>query len=273
MADQYRIRGNLHTHTTFCDGKNTPREMIERAIALGWEYIGFSGHIFTPNDPSYCMSPETTEIYFDTLAALREEYSDRIRVVAGIEHDDSLKTPPPPRAAYVIGSVHYVRAKDGALLPVDHSPNTTMKNIAHLGGDPLTYAEAYFAQVARLPESTQPHILGHFDLLTKFKEKGVAIDEQHPRYRRAWLDAMDALIPTGIPFEINTGAISRSWRTSPYPSKEQLNHLAAHHVPVVINTDAHSTTGLDCFTREALEIALALGINLVQPEDFLAAFA
>lgn len=272
MADPYRIRGNLHTHTTFCDGKNTPREMIERAVALGWAYIGFSGHILTPNDPGYCMSPAAMEAYFDTLDALRVEYADRIRVVAGIEHDDSLGTPPPSRAAYVIGSVHYVRAEDGALLSVDHSPATTERNIAHMGGDPLTYAEAYFSQVALLPQRTQPHIFGHFDLLTKFNERGVVIDEEHPRYRRAWLDAMDALIPTGVPFEINTGAISRGWRTTPYPSVPQLRHLAAHHVPVIINTDAHSAAGLDCYVNEALALAHTLGVHLVQPEDFLACF-
>ena len=272
MADTYRIRGNLHTHTTFCDGKNTPREMIEQAIALGWDYLGFSGHVHTPNDPSYCMSPVSVEDYFDTLAALQQEYADRIRVVAGIEHDDSLGVPPHPRAQYVIGSVHYVRAEDGALLSVDHSPATTVRNIEILGGDPYTYAEKYFAQVARLPERTQPHIFGHFDLLTKFNERGVSFDEEHPRYRRAWLDAMDALIPTGIPFEINTGAISRGWRTTPYPSIPQLRHLAAHRVPVLINTDAHSAMGLDCYTQEALSLALALGVNLVQPEDVLACF-
>ena len=28
---------NLHTHTTFCDGKNTPEEMVQAAISLGME--------------------------------------------------------------------------------------------------------------------------------------------------------------------------------------------------------------------------------------------
>ena len=27
---------NVHTHTVFCDGKNTPEEMIERAQELGF---------------------------------------------------------------------------------------------------------------------------------------------------------------------------------------------------------------------------------------------
>jgi predicted metal-binding protein len=32
------IKSNFHTHTTFCDGKNTPREMVERALELGFDH-------------------------------------------------------------------------------------------------------------------------------------------------------------------------------------------------------------------------------------------
>ena len=38
---------NLHTHTTYCDGRDTPVEMIESAIAQGFDSIGFSGHSYT----------------------------------------------------------------------------------------------------------------------------------------------------------------------------------------------------------------------------------
>ena len=29
-------KSNLHTHSTYCDGKNTPEEMIQAAIKAGW---------------------------------------------------------------------------------------------------------------------------------------------------------------------------------------------------------------------------------------------
>lgn len=38
------MRQNLHTHTTFCDGKNTAEEMILAALELGMDSLGFSGH-------------------------------------------------------------------------------------------------------------------------------------------------------------------------------------------------------------------------------------
>ena len=39
---------NLHQHTTFCDGKNTPEEIVLEAIKKGFGAIGFSGHCHMP---------------------------------------------------------------------------------------------------------------------------------------------------------------------------------------------------------------------------------
>ena len=35
---------NYHTHTTYCDGKSTPEEIVLEAIRFGMDTIGFSGH-------------------------------------------------------------------------------------------------------------------------------------------------------------------------------------------------------------------------------------
>ena len=32
---------NYHTHTTYCDGKSTPEEIVLEAIRLGMDTIGF----------------------------------------------------------------------------------------------------------------------------------------------------------------------------------------------------------------------------------------
>ena len=40
---------NLHTHTTYCDGKNTAEEMVQKAIELGFRSLGFSGHAPMPD--------------------------------------------------------------------------------------------------------------------------------------------------------------------------------------------------------------------------------
>ena len=35
---------DIHTHTKWCDGKNSAEEMVRAALALGLECLGFSGH-------------------------------------------------------------------------------------------------------------------------------------------------------------------------------------------------------------------------------------
>ena len=36
-------RWNSHTHSTWCDGKNTVQEMVDAAYALGFRGWGFQG--------------------------------------------------------------------------------------------------------------------------------------------------------------------------------------------------------------------------------------
>ena len=71
---------DFHTHTSFCDGKNSPEEMILGAIDRGFTAIGLSGHGYTAFDPGYCMSEKGTEEYCAQIRALKEKYRDTIAV-------------------------------------------------------------------------------------------------------------------------------------------------------------------------------------------------
>ena len=62
---------NLHQHTTFCDGKNTPEEIVLEAIKKGFGAIGFSGHC-NMSYASYCMSLEQTAQYKQEVTRLKE---------------------------------------------------------------------------------------------------------------------------------------------------------------------------------------------------------
>ena len=52
------LKSNFHTHTTFCDGKSTAEEMVQRALELGFDRLGFSGHCYTWFDPEFHMDTE-----------------------------------------------------------------------------------------------------------------------------------------------------------------------------------------------------------------------
>ena len=74
-------------HTTYCDGNDSPEEMILAAVDMGLDAVGLSGHSYTWFDESYCMSREGTERYIAEVRELRQKYRDRIRVLLGVELD------------------------------------------------------------------------------------------------------------------------------------------------------------------------------------------
>lgn len=230
---------DLHTHTTYCDGNNSPEEMVLSAISKGLDRIGICTHCYTDFDESYCIPHEKYGEFQAEIKRLREKYRDKIEVLCGVEQDVFSDTET-DGFDYVIGSCHYVMA-DGELAPVD-SLEEVLEYICEecYGGDYIAVAENYFKSVAQVAKKTNCDIIGHFDLISKYNEGGRLFDESDPRYIAAWKAAADELLKSGKPFEINTGAISRGYRTAPYPSKEIKQYLAENGGKFILSSDAHS---------------------------------
>ncbi len=234
---------DLHTHTTYCDGANTPGEMVLSAIDKGLTAIGISGHSYTFFDTSYCMQKEDIPRYIAELHYLRAKYFDRIHVLCGVEQD-YYSDYPTDEFDYVIGSVHYLKCGE-EYVPVDEKPEILRKAAEkYFGGDIYALCGEYFRTVADVVNKTGCDIIGHFDLITKFQEKEPLFDTAHPRYIAAWKAAADELLKAGVPFEINMGAISRGYRTSPYPGREIMEYLKEHGGKLVLSSDAHSTDAI-----------------------------
>lgn len=233
--------GDYHIHTTYVDGANTAEEMVRAAISMGLPELGFSEHAWTPCDPAYSMAPDDAPRYRREIAALKEKYAGKIRILCGIELDCDGEDDP-ALYDYVIGSVHYLQVK-GEWYAVDLSPEETLRCIRDgFGGDADAYAEAYFEKVSRLFEKTGANIIGHIDLIEKFRNT-VPGNAGSERYIRAWRAAVDAL-PQSCAFEVNTGAISRGWRSAPYPDAPILRYLHETGRQIVLSGDAHSTEAI-----------------------------
>ena len=252
------IRGNFHTHSTYCDGKNTLEEVVLSAIKKGMDAIGFSGHAHTPHDGSYCMTVEGTEAYRAEIEALKEKYKGKIEIYSGLEMDYFSDTDTTP-FDFTIGSVHYV-LKDGVYHDVDGSSERFQESVREgWNGDAIGFAVDYFAEVANIIEKTNADIIGHFDLVTKFNEGGKIFDENDPRYVSAWMKALDKLIPAGKLFEINTGAISRGYRTEPYPARPIIQEIAKRGGKLILSADSHQTDTLVYGFAEAIQYAKECG--------------
>ena len=237
------ISKDLHMHTAYCDGACSPEDMILSAIDKGLTTVGISGHSYTFFDTSYCMQQEDIPRYLAELRYLRAKYFDTIHVLCGVEQD-YYSDWPTDDFDYVIGSVHYIKA-DEAYIPVDESP-AILKEAAekHFCGDIYALCERYFATVADVVNKTECDIIGHFDLISKFVEQEPLFDTNHPRYVAAWQKAADELLKADVPFEINTGAISRGYRTAPYPSADMIAYIKERGGTIILSSDAHSADAI-----------------------------
>jgi histidinol-phosphatase (PHP family) len=216
--------------------------------------IGFSDHSYTFFDESYCINKDDIKNYQDTIRALSLKYKDKIKVLCGIEQD-FYSTEPTDNYDYIIGSVHLVRANDGALVPVDESPEKLISGIReHFNGEVQAFVRAYFEQEREMLSTCDFDIIGHLDLVRKFNVRHPYFDESASWYLNELELTAEAAAKSGKIVEVNTGAISRGWLDDAYPSNAFRQMLRSRGVKFVLNSDAHASSALDCaFDRFADE--------------------
>ena len=258
-------KANFHAHTTFCDGRDTMEDMVRAAIQKGFTALGFSGHSYGQYDEGYCMSRAGTQMYQAQCQRLKEKYAGQIRLYCGIEQDYFAEDAP-VGFDYIIGSVHYI-LKEGVYISVDASRENLVTCVRrYWGGDYLAFAEDYYALMGKMADRLHPDFIAHFDLVTKFNEGPdgfVFFDEQAPRYVAAAQQALEQLIQADIPFEINTGAIARGYRKTPYPSVDLLKRIQALGGRFIYSSDCHQKEKLDCGFEDVVALAQRLGLRLV----------
>ena len=261
MRYEQMPKSNLHTHTTFCDGAHSAEENVLSAIQMGMDTLGFSGHsaVFFAD---YAMSHEGTEEYRKEILRLRQVYGDRLNILLGIEQDYYADMPA-EGFEYIIGSVHHLFI-DGEYYAVDENREEFVSCAQKcFGGDYYRFAKAYYELVAQVLDKTKGDIVGHFDLFSKFNEGGIYFDENDPRYLHPAMEALDALLERDTVFEVNTGAISRGYRKTPYPATPFLRRIAEKRGRVTLNADSHHKDWLLTSYPEALALMRASGLGSV----------
>lgn len=257
---------NLHTHSTYCDGMNTPEEILLTAIRKGFSSIGFSSHSYMKREPKeYSMTLDKEEKYRKEIDRLKEKYSGIIKVYCGLEAD-MYSNVNLSGYDYVIGSVHYIE-KDGKLLDFDRTDGETPEsNIRHIIADSfgcsgMDFVKAYYETLARLPEHGQYDVVGHFDLPVKLNDRLHFVDEESPEYLKCAIEAAEVLVDKIGLIEINTGAMARGYRKTPYPSPQILRELKQLGFGVVISSDCHIKKYLDYGFAEATALLKECGFT------------
>lgn len=246
---------NYHTHTTWCDGRDTPAAMAAAAFREGFSALGFSSHAMLPSDPfGWPLTAGRLAGYAAEVATLKAEYAGRMDVLLGVEADYVRGACSPDRSVYasigldyVIGSVHCVVAPDGAWIAVDESPASLSGGIAaHYGGDAAAFVRDYFAAQREMALGCDFDVVGHPDLCRKFNGRLALFDEAAPWYLAELEATADAFAASGKIVEVNTGAIARGWMDDAYPSPAFRALMRERGVRFVLSSDAHSADALSC---------------------------
>ncbi len=251
---------SLHIHSVYCDGNDTLEQIVLTAIDKGYDSIGFSGHSNMEFASEYSMSESDTKEYKEVIAKLKEQYAKQIKIYCGLEVDMYSEVDL-TGFDYLIGSVHCMY-KDGEIVDFDRSADVVQKIVdTQFGGDGMAYAKLYYETLAKLPEHGKFDIIGHFDLITKHCENVCFFDQESREYKRYAAQAAEALAGKIPFFEVNTGAIARGYRTTPYPSPFLIQKMRELGFCAVITSDCHSRDMLDCGYDDAKKLLQSCGFK------------
>ncbi len=202
-----KIRGTVHNHSTYSDGKHTLTEMAQACHDLGWEYFGIADHSQTA---AYARGlwPETVQKQHREIDALNAGFNGGFRILKGIESDilpdGSLDYDPEILKTfdYIVASVHSVLSMDI---------------------EKATY------RLIKAVENPYTSILGHPTGRLLLRRTGYPIDHRK---------VIDACAANGVVMELNANPyrldIDWTW----------IDYCLEKGVMISINPDAHSTAGL-----------------------------
>jgi DNA polymerase (family X) len=199
--------GDLHMHTTASDGKASLREMAVAAIQRGLKYIAITDH--SPRvSMANGLNPDRLRQQWDEIDKLNSELSD-IKILKGIECD--------------------ILEKGGMDLPDDVLAEADWV-IASVHYGQQQPREQITDRILGAIENPHVAIIAHPTGRLIGRREPYAVD----------LDAVfTAAAKHGTMLEINAN-----------PARLDLDDVACaaakcHGIPIVISSDAHSTSGLD----------------------------
>lgn len=262
MADKrsLALRSNIHAHSTYSDGHNSCEEMVLAAIARGFVSFGLSDHGYAPHDVC-SMSRGGEARYRAEMLRLREKYAGRIELALGYEHDASMPEADLSPYDYVIESVHFLR-RGGEYTSIDASAAQLQGLVdLHYAGDVYAMCSDYFESVCRSIMDTPGQIVGHIGLVSKFNEDNRMFDAASPRYLRPAREALRCAVERDLLVEVNTGAMSRGYRSEPYPGRTLLKHLREIGGRITLTTDCHRAEWVDYGLAQAAQLALSCGFT------------
>src|SRR6266581_3278605 len=208
LVEESDLRGVLHVHSTWSDGQNTIRELVEACIARGLTYVGLTDHSKTA---AYAggLNEDDLRRQQEEIDRLNEEYADRIRILKGTECD-ILRDGSLDYADDVLASLDFVVASIHSLFNL--SPEEQTQRMLRAISNPYV------------------DIIGHPTGRILLGREGYTLDMEA---------VIDAAIEHGVCIEINAhpSRLDMDWRL--------VKRARDKGMKIPICPDAHIVAGLD----------------------------
>jgi len=234
---------HLHTRHSW-DSEEPMQTYCRRAVALGIDAICFTDHLDFQEEELGYYKPEA---YFAELERAREEFADRLLILAGLEisephlHQDELERANRWPYDFILGGMHFWGY-----------PYFNVMDKADYPACCVAYWEAMRAMVS----------CGGFDALAHldFPKRYLRCLEYEPQV----LDEIFALlIKNNIVLEINTSSL-RWGLTEPMPGEALLRQYISHGGRyVTLGSDAHRAADLYAHVPEVRAWAEGFGLESV----------
>ncbi|MEO7019574.1 MAG: DNA polymerase/3'-5' exonuclease PolX [Ktedonobacteraceae bacterium] len=202
------LKGVLHAHSTWSDGHNSIREMVEACLQRGFTYLGITDH---SKAAAYAggLNEEALKRQHEEIEKLQAEYQGRIRIFKGIECD-ILRDGTLDFSDDVLATLDFVVASIHSLFTLSLAEQTQ--------------------RMVRAIANPYVDIVGHPTGRLLLNREGYPLDQ----------DAMiDAAAKHGVCIEINAhpSRLDLDWH--------YLHRARDKGIKIPINPDAHATDGLD----------------------------
>lgn len=263
---------NLHTHTHYCDGKSSIKEIWDAAVHLNWQFLGYSSHAPLPFDCKWAISDKKIQNYCNEINELRKYKSDTLPF-AGWEIDylngigfPSLKSKYIYNADFFICSLHFLKSplKKHGYIEIDGTLLDFIRCLSGYENSIEMLMSAYFNDLHKMLTTFVPatKIIGHIDKFLLNANKVPAFHQYEKKFNDMLLEWLEQSISEDVIIEVNTRCIYKYNWIEPYPGITALKYMSEKNIPCVISSDAHHHNELDLGFEHVYKICKERKINL-----------
>jgi histidinol-phosphatase (PHP family) len=263
------IKANYHTHSTFCDGKDTIPVMVENAVTKGFDHLGFSAHApLLKRMYDFLIREDEIPIYIKEIEEVQQKYHE-ITLLKGLECDFIPEENKPfqffkisHKLDFLIGGVHLVKPPHiEELWFIDGPDRQTFDDGLSLffGGNIEKAVTQFWEQTFEMIETESFDIIAHLDKVKMHNQRRFFTEKEN-WYLKLVNHALELIQQKNLILEINSRGIYKGRCPDFYPSDYILQQAARKKIPCVISADAHKGDDLGQLYQESIDKLKSFGI-------------